>query len=41
MKKIEVNRMECRYPSLFKVMWLAIVVGSCHSQLLWKLATAR
>ena len=26
MEKVELNKMECRYPSIFKVMWLAIVV---------------
>lgn len=26
MEKVEVNKLECRYPSLFKVIWLAIVV---------------
>ena len=26
MEKVEVNKLECRYPSLFKVMWLAVVV---------------
>lgn len=26
MKKVELNKMECHFPSLFKIMWLAIVV---------------
>lgn len=26
MKKVKVNKLECRFPSLFKVMWFAIVV---------------
>ena len=26
MGKVEVNKLECRYPAIFKVMWLAVVV---------------